>query len=96
MIDYKFNSIVRDGTQTTVNLTIYRGAVTTTDELVSASVDELPTLQPVTRYRRNQIIGTYQRTLDRDVTEQQIRTAINNFIVTRAAQIGETVIPEQV
>jgi hypothetical protein len=91
MIDYKFNSIIRDGTQTTVNLTIYRGAITTEDEMVGLP----PTPTPVIRYRRSQILGTYQRTLDRDVTEEQVRRAINQFLITRASQLGETVITEQ-
>ena len=94
MIDYKINDIRRDGTTTTVNITVYRGAESTQDEFIPGTVP--PTIGPVTRYRRNTKVGTFERTLERDVTEEQVRARLNEFLATRAAQLAEEVIPEQV
>lgn len=94
MVDYKINDIRRDGTTTTVNITVYRGTISTQDEIIPGTIP--PTIGPVTRYRRNIKVGTFERTLDRDVTEEQVRARLNEFLATRAALLGETVITEQV
>ena len=74
IIDYKFNSIIRDGINTTINITVWRG------DFVSQSMIDLATMQTVTvsKYVRSAKLLTRQLSRAGTFTTAQIRTYVNN------------------
>ena len=88
MIDYKINSIIEKEGNVTVSYTIYKGAITTENEMTVTG------LVPVARYRRNIILQQGTRTFD-NTTVSALRQKINVILSQKAIQISETVISEQ-
>lgn len=90
LVDYKFKSIHRDGKNTTIVATFYKGAITTEDE-----EDTNGDIVPITRYRRTKIIKSITRTISGTPTDQEIRRKTNQRLAIYSTETGISVIPEQ-
>jgi hypothetical protein len=55
LTDFKYLTIVEDGTNITVTVVFYEGEMTTEDEIYTENL--VLEFKPVTRYRRSKMIG---------------------------------------
>ena len=97
LLDYKLVRFSHDKRHVTATLRVYRGAITTEDEMRGTP----PEPTPVTRYRR--IATVAERTFEYDVPQdmsredflRKARAYFNNKLLTYAQANGHTVITEQ-
>lgn len=97
LLDYKIVRFSHEGRHVDATVRVYRGAVTTEDELTGISRE----LAPVTRYRRNAMVAerTFSYDVPRNMTReeflQKARAYLNNKLLNYATAHGHTVIIEQ-
>lgn len=86
MIDYKITKLIKhDDGSAEVSIKVYRGSVTTENELSGLEV------KPVTRYRRTQMVGEKIFTVPIGVSIEDLREMLNE----KVSQRGEEMIPGQ-
>ena len=97
LIDYKIVRIQRENRHIEIVVRLYRGSVTTQDELVGMQFVSTP----ITRYRRTAVVAQRKFTYDipRDMTKEEFfvkaRTYLNKKLLDYAAANGHTVIDEE-
>ena len=90
MIDYKFKTLSHlDDSSWIVEIGLYKGVISTEVERTSRGIE------PITRYRRDSILGRRRFKVPAGNTFQDIQKKINKKLAVIALQRGETVIPVQ-
>jgi hypothetical protein len=96
-LDYKIVSYSHEGRHVTANVRVYRGAITTEDEMNQQTL----VLEPVTRYRRIAVVRerTFEYDVPRDMTRQEFVTKVRGYLNKKlgdfASANGHTVITDQ-
>jgi hypothetical protein len=95
LLDYKITRLSHNGRHVTANVRVYRGSVTTEQDSVNG------TMQDVTRYRRIAKVREFTvdydvpRGMTRDEFATKARAYLNNKLIAYAQANGHTVINQQ-
>lgn len=95
LLDYKIVRFSHEGRHVTTDVRVYRGAITTQQELVDGA------MQDVTRYRRTAMVleKHYEYDVPIDMTREEFitkaRKYLNNKLIIYANNHGHTVITKE-